>query len=255
MEKVLDIMKITLRTLAAGFVLLVASASVQAQPPTYVPPPTYAPPPPYSPYAQPYYYRPAYTTAGLFYVGGDIGGVIMQDMNVRNANAKMAFDPGMRGDIFFGYQIAPPVAVEIETGAIWNQLRTGSGLFINSIAPQGDLYQIPILANVVFRLPLAYGISAYIGGGVGGVASELDYHDSDNGFFGFHHHVSDTDFTFAYQGMTGVKWAVAPNMEVDLSYKFLGTLDHTWFGGDPVFFTHTDPAYSHSFLVSFTMHF
>ena len=223
----------TLASITAGFGIFAAASTVQAQPPNY-----YAPNSGY------------YSYWGQFYIGADVGGSIMQDMNVRNANAKMAFDPGTRTDFIFGFQVAPPVSLELETGVIWNSLRTGNGLFISTIADRGDMYQVPVLANVVYRIPLCPHAWAYIGGGAGGVATELDYHHTVE-----FRHANDTDFTFAYQGMCGIKYAVAPNMEVGLGYKFLGTLSHTWFNNDPILLTQTDPAYSHSFLASFTWRF
>ena len=233
-------MKMTLPYAVASAVLFAATAHIHAAP--------YAP----NPYPEEPYY-----TRGPFYISADIGGVILQDTTAKNAGAKIAFNPGVRGDLTFGYQIAPPIAVEFETGSIWNSLSTQNGLYISASGLNVDLFQIPFLANLVFRLPPRNGFSAYIGGGVGGVASQFDVSNpNDNGgFFNSENHITDTDVTFAYQGKIGLTYSFNPNMEVGVGYKFLGTLDHTWFKGDPAFFTHTDPIYSHSFLASFTWKF
>jgi hypothetical protein len=40
-----------------------------------------------------------------------------------------------------------------------------------------------------------------------------------------------------------------------VGYKFVGTMNHTFFDGDPNLNTHTGEIYSHSILASFTFNF
>jgi opacity protein-like surface antigen len=233
-RKALCIMKNSAyRLITASTLLLAAAASARAQ---------------YAPYRysyQPYSYGP-------FYVTGDLGGNLMQDLHVKNGGSSVTFDPGTRADLSFGWQIFPPLAVEFETGVLWNSLNPVNLNVLPAVQNAG-LYQIPFLANAVGRLPLRGGFSAYAGAGAGGVADELDLRQDFGP--GFRHHASDTDFTFAYQAMAGFKYAFAPNMEVGVGYKFLGTLDHSWFGGDPNLAVEAGPTYSHSILASFTARF
>jgi OmpA-OmpF porin, OOP family len=177
-------------------------------------------------------------------------------MKIKNSSQDLSFDPGFRGDVTFGYRPAPPVSVEFETGIIWNQARTNNALLLAATGGRVDLYQVPFLANLVVRTPSLCGFSAYFGGGFGGVASTLEASQfEEQGEFEFRRHTSDSDFTYAYQGMAGLKYSITANMDVDVGYKFLGTGDHSWFGGDPNLSTQTKPAYSHSILASFTWNF
>jgi OmpA-OmpF porin, OOP family len=201
------------------------------------------------------YEQSATDQAGHFYVSVDLGGSLLQDVTVKNLGIKASFDPGVRGDFIFGYNITDPLAVEFETGGIWNSFDSSSRRVIFPLVEHADLFQVPFLANLVFKVPLQGGFTPYIGGGAGGVASTIELSNDHNFGFNNHHHESDTDFTFAYQGMAGLKYSFAWNMEVDVSYKFLGTLDHSWFGGNPVFVTETGSTYSHSLLASFTFRF
>ncbi len=227
-------MKLSIPCMAIiGAAFLAHTANVQAQ---FVPVPSgYEPRPP-----------------GPFYLGADLGGSLLQNVTIKSAGAKASFDAGVRGDITFGYQFAPVLAVEFQTGSLWNRMNNVNGFF-GGIAEHADLYQVPFLANLVCKVPFGGGFSGYIGGGGGGVASSLDI--TEFSLFDRHHHDTDTDVTFAYQGLAGIKYAITPDMEVDVGYKFLGTGNHTWFDEDPALFTHTGPVYSHSILASFTWHF
>jgi OmpA-OmpF porin, OOP family len=191
--------------------------------------------------------------AGRFYVNADLGGSLLQDVTIKNLGTKVSFEPGVRGDVSFGYNVIGPMAVEFETGSIWNSLDGANRQMVFPGSEHVDLYQVPFLGNMVFRVPLKCGLTPYIGAGLGGVASTLDVRFPET--FGFHRHESDTDFTFAYQGMAGLKYAFASDMEVGVGYKFLGTLDHSWFGGNPFLVTETKPTYSHSIMASFTYRF
>lgn len=183
---------------------------------------------------------------GPFYVSADLGGTIVQSTKVRNAPETLSFEPGFRADFTFGYRIPQTLlAAEFETGGTWNSLTSGG-----YVTPPGfdtRLYQIPVLANLVLNVPLNDRLSLYVGAGAGGVASQIEQR-------GFGGSVSDTDFTFAYQGKVGVKYSFNPDMEVGLDYKFMGTLSHTWFNDSPLPLA-TDPIYSHSILASFTLRF
>jgi opacity protein-like surface antigen len=189
------------------------------------------------------------------YVHVDLGGVLMHDTTIKNLGLggfKASFNPGVRGDVSIGYNFIPQLAAEFETGTIWNSLDSRSRRVVFPGTDEADLFQVPFLANLVFRIPCHNGFIPYIGGGIGGVASTFALH-ADNA--GFHAHANDTEFTFAYEGMAGVKYAFASNMEVDVGYKFLGTLEQTWFNNNPNLITRADPLYSHSFLVSFAYRF
>jgi OmpA-OmpF porin, OOP family len=228
-------MKLMIPKMAALALCIVAVAKVQAQ---YVP-------------ANPYQYQYQPYASGPFYISADLGGVLVQSMKLKNLGAGADLNPGVRGDIAFGYNIAPPLALEFETGTLWNRFSDNTPFAAAGLT--ADLYQIPFLGNVVFRFPIINsGCSFYIGAGAGGVASEL-YLSQDN--YGYRSYANDTDFTFAYQGKAGVSYAFAPNMEVGVGYKFLGTLDHRWFEGDPNLYIHSGPTYSHSILASFTWKF
>jgi len=183
-----------------------------------------------------------------FYISGQVGGELMQGLSIKNAGgAKNNVDPGFRTSVSIGADLSDNVAAEFETGVLGNALDTSSTQPISAIADRAYLYQVPLLANVIFKAPLKCGITPYIGGGAGGIASTLYLHSPGSWS-------QDTDFTFAYQAMGGIKLALNRNMEIGLGYKFLGTPDHTWFPNDSRF-VRTGQMFTHSILATFTWNF
>src|SRR5579859_5891855 len=205
------------------------------------------------------YYYPgyqSYSQPGPFYLNVDVGGALLHDLTIKNSGGELSFDPGTRADFTFGFRFAPQLAVEFETGVIWNSVSQTNGVDLASMDERADLYQVPFLANLVCQLPLRGGFGAYLGAGAGGIASTfyLRHHETFGGF-DFRVHDEDSDFTFAYQAMAGVKYSLGWNMEVGVGYKFLWTLGHTWFKDDPTLETRTGNVYSHSILATFTWAF
>src|SRR6267154_4051454 len=183
-----------------------------------------------------------------FYISGQVGGELMEDLTIKNAgSAKNTIDPGFRTSVSIGADLSDYVAAEFETGVLGNALDTSFSQPLSAIADRAYLYQVPLLANVIFKAPLRNGITPYIGGGAGGIASTLYLHSPGSWS-------QDTDVTFAYQAMGGIKFALNRNMEIGLAYKFLGTPDHTWFPND-FRFVRSGQMFTHSILATFTWTF
>jgi len=185
---------------------------------------------------------------------------------------KVSWNTGFRFDLAAGYNINDNLAVELESGLVYNtadKLKIGASLNIPAgtgdpdfpYVPAADIpipidlklkgvgvdltmYQVPILANLIYKIPLEGKLKPYIGGGVGGVWTIVDYNLAGlvSG--------SKNDFTFAYQLMAGAAYEISEKAQVDVSYKFLGSLEHE-FGG----LVKTDPTHSHAIMASFSYKF
>ncbi len=155
-----------------------------------------------------------------YYFGTDLGPAFLQTVNIVDAD-QIKFNTGIRGDLNLGYRLTPWFAAELEGGVIWNSADTIGGVALSSYGGSLDLYQIPMLGNVVFTLPLDHGFNAKVGGGAGAVASILHF----NSPLGDIH---NTDYTFAYQFFSGLSYQVAKNFEVGVGFKLLRTNNHYW---------------------------
>lgn len=159
---------------------------------------------------------------------------------------KMVLGTGVRGDFIAGYSFSKAFSFEVEAGVVYNpfdKLRVGGsvgGVSFSEYATVSDmsLWQVPILANVVFTVPLDSRFKPFVGAGVGGIWTIMSGEDTSN-----------SDFTFAFQGLAGLNFALAENVEVGVVYKFLGTLQHD-IGG-----VKTDPLYTSSIMALFTFRF
>jgi opacity protein-like surface antigen len=198
-------MKSTLRYIsAAGAVLLIAAAAVRAD-----------------------------GISDKVYVNGDVGAAFLQDITIKNSGgAELQFDTGVRADVGIGYNISDALAAELDAGVVWNQFKHSSD----------SLYQVPLMANLIYTLPVKWAVVPYIGAGVGGVAGIVDA----SGF-------SDTDFVFGYQAMAGIKYAVTKDVDIGVGYKFLGTTDYSW--TDHGTTVKTEEAFTHSVLATLTVRF
>lgn len=190
----------------------------------------------------------ASTAQAQWYVNGEAGVSIPQNFGLRTQGveetAKM--NPGVRGGIAGGYNFSDCLAGELETAVIWNSVDSLNGQSVSGAGISVDIYQIPVLANLIYKTPVKSGFSGYLGAGAGGVATLFDVS-------GFGQDENDSDFTFAYQGLAGVKYQIAPNMDVGLGYKFLGTLDHHWTLENQGF--SSTAIYTHSIMATFTFRF
>jgi len=158
------------------------------------------------------------------------------------------FDTGLRAGLTVGYDIVRPVAVELETGVIWTPVQSIHDNQLSSVAAKADLYQIPMLVNVLYK-PLDGAFRPYLGVGAGGAASIFD--SSNIPLFG--NSFNDQDFAFAYQGEAGFRYAVCRYCELGVAYKVMGTSDHHWTDHGASF--NTDGNLTHSIVATFMWRF
>lgn len=193
--------------------------------------------------------------ADKLYLDINAGPAITQDTTVQQSpfgnTGKIQFDTGLRAGLAIGYKVTPSFAAELETGVIWNGVHSIQNNTLSTLGASADLYQIPVLADVIYE-PLHGSFQPYVGAGLGGVAGIFD--SSNIPLFappGASY--SATDWTFAYQLEAGFKYAVSEKVELGLAYKFLATTDHSWTDSGVTF--KTDGTMTHAILATFTWRF
>lgn len=180
------------------------------------------------------------------YLNSDLGAAFQQEVRIKGADL-IDFHNGVRGDISVGYQATSWFAMEFASGTIWNSGDKIGGVSISSFGGSLDLYEIPIMGNVVFSTPTAWhGFKPYIGAGIGGVAAMLDFQRPLGA-------IRDTDFTLSYQAFGGLNYRVSQHIEIGVGYKFLQTDDHDWAENGVTL--KTDGTGTHSVTASFTWSF
>ncbi len=166
------------------------------------------------------------------------------------SNGNVDFDAGPHLSVALGYRLDPSVAVELETGVLWNSVSGINGNNPSNIGGSADLYQIPVLVNFVF-MPLHGAFSPFVGAGLGGVTTIFD--SSNLPLFGPGTSYSGTDFVFAYQVSAGFKYAVSEHIDLGLTYQFLGTEENNWSDHGVAF--QTDGVQTHSIMATLDWRF
>jgi opacity protein-like surface antigen len=187
------------------------------------------------------------------FFGVDAGASFIQTEELKNSDGHQArFNPGVRTDIMWGLMLNDNVGIELQTGVVWNHMKR-VGVEVPPVTPspaedvyengKGELYQIPLLLNVVYKITPHNKFSPYIGAGAGGELALFDatFPSGD---------LKDNDFTFAYQAFGGISYCLCPNANVGIAYKFLGTTGHDW--KDNGLEVKTDQLFTHAVVAALT---
>jgi len=161
---------------------------------------------------------------------------------------KVKFDPGFRSAIALGAELTRYVSLEAEGGFHYNSIRSING----AASDNGELYQFPILGNLVLHFPNRTRLVPVIGGGVGAVFSILDGKDIALGASRFSS--TEETWSFAYQGYAGLMYSFRPDMALGFRYHYLRNDGPTWDlgAGNDVKFNHL---VNHSLVLAFSFRF
>jgi opacity protein-like surface antigen len=171
-----------------------------------------------------------------FYVKGDLGGNLMNDIDVKEflganiPNTKIELDPGFRAGIGGGYQFVDWAAAEAELGFMANSIHDMTGATHIHDATIGN---VPFLVNVKLQLPPMgrCPVTPYIGAGVG--FSEtffdvdvLEFRDASGNIYGISG--SDSDAVFAWQAFAGLRYRLNERMGLGIEYRYFQAESPSW---------------------------
>lgn len=162
---------------------------------------------------------------------------------VSSGAATLAFNPGFRMDCPIGAKITDWFALEFAPGFMLNTIQyiepTNGSLSIGTQTVSqngqaslvGDYYQIPMLANFLFTIPIHPQFTITAGFGVGGMVSAAQ----TTSLQGVSLEGSDgigTALSFAYSGQFGLDFPFSEKMQAGLYYKYTGTGAQDFTGGN-----------------------
>jgi opacity protein-like surface antigen len=138
--------------------------------------------------------------------------------------AEIEFDAGMRLGVAGGYRITPWLALELESGVLFNSINDTDGDSVDA-----SLTQVPFMGNLVVQCNNFNRWVPFIGVGAGGVSSVLDIDERiDTGAGILLVKGTDADVVFAYQAFAGVRYELNDRMGVGLVYRFMGAQGASW---------------------------
>jgi len=134
--------------------------------------------------------------------------------------AEISFDSGIGFTGGFGHAYGNGLRTEVELAYRKNDLDmlTGRGPFteLESTPMNGDISSLALMINGFYDFDLGLPVTPFAGAGLGIARVRID---SD--WLG----VDSSDTVFAYQLGAGVAFALNPQVNVDLQYRFFATLD------------------------------
>jgi opacity protein-like surface antigen len=131
-------------------------------------------------------------------------------------NFDYSFDPGVRVDFAPGLNFNQYFAFELNTGITWNGIESieAGG---ESATADGDLIQVPILANFIAKVPTRIGLTPFVGAGGGGVYTRLSIGDVN----GVEIDDSGDDFFGAFQLFGGLTFEVSEGIHLGAVYNYM----------------------------------
>lgn len=124
--------------------------------------------------------------------------------------AHLSFNDGWVGLGTAGYAFPGHWRVEGELGYRHNNVDSITA-FGNTVSTRGELNTASAMGNLLYDIPITPSFKASLGVGAGAV------HRSFNDKF----LIKDSDTKFAYQGIAGLSYAIAPGTDVTMNYRYL----------------------------------
>ena len=190
-----------------------------------------------------------------FYVGTELGGtvvpnVFLGDVFQTGDNLSVDFNPGIRFDLPIGYRFNEWISMEFAPGVMWNSMNaiqndnTGA-----SVSLGGNLVQVPLLVNFILTIPTNSKWEPYVGGGIGGLFSYMDFTEFNSLSLPEN---SGTSWALGYSAIAGLNYHISRDMSFGFNYKFTGTGTQNWTGDYDGLSTNV---YTHSASLSATFRF
>jgi opacity protein-like surface antigen len=195
-----------------------------------------------------------------WYFRGDLGAALAQETDVKQFlgpvdGVEVDFDPGLQLGVAGGYRITPWLAVELESGVLFNSVHEVGGDSIDA-----SLTQLPFMANLVVQCNNFDRWVPFVGLGAGGVSSilDIDQRFAANGGT-LYVEGNDVDLVFGYHAFAGLRYEFNDRMGVGLIYRFMGSQGAAWEVEDAFdvedLEIELDDVFTHSVSIVFQLHF
>jgi len=89
-----------------------------------------------------------------WYARAEVGVNLMDNLDPKSALGQFHMHPGLDVGASVGYYFTETIAVEAQAGVSWNRFKEWTQGTKPAIDATGDFIQVPLVANIVFRIPL-----------------------------------------------------------------------------------------------------
>lgn len=208
-----------------------------------------------------------------FYMAPEVGVSVVQNVNLKgntfntaiqgldvvgSGTASYSLNPGIRFDLPLGWNVTDWFSFEFAPGVIWNSLQSinfSGGVDIDngalnlsgtpSLTMGGNLIQVPLMANFVFKIPTGTKWTPFFGGGIGANYNYININSLSG--IPIETQVNFDCWSVGYQAIAGFDYELTKEVSLGLKYIFTGSTQQNFqsnLGSDYNFqttgsFTHT----------------
>ena len=170
---------------------------------------------------------PARGADGKSYFGVDVGLTLnsstqLEQFNNTPVDETIKFKTGYRFGLTGGGMINDNFAVEVETGFSGTSVKSIDGESLDA-GEEVSIYQIPVLANVIWRIPTGMKLKPYVGLGAGMATSILDIKGTGTPL-----DATSTTIVPAFQALAGIRYDFTDRLGLVAGYKYLYTGSPEW---------------------------
>ena len=162
------------------------------------------------------------------YIGGVFSFLTVEDTSINSIDGSpppqatdLSLDANFGNYEFIGWD-SGTVRTEVEVGARSYEIEEIRRDGIVTPGENGDVYELSLMFNVIFDIPIAPKVEAYAGGGVG---TSFIWSELNNSSLG-----DSNDFVLSYQFMAGLQFEVAPRLYLNTGYRYHATDDPNFEG-------------------------
>lgn len=143
-----------------------------------------------------------------------------------------AYDTGYVVGGAIGYDMGPamgPFGLRLEAELSYRDNEVKSHTVVNTGAslagPFGSTSALAGMGNVLFDFNTGSPFTFYGGGGLGVAKIEFDNHGASSILINNGRVLDDSDTVFAWQAIAGMGYEIAPNMVLDVQYRYFNASD------------------------------
>lgn len=217
-----------------------------------------------------------------FYLAPEVGVSVVQDVNLKgntfettiqdlevvgSGTASISLNPGIRFNLPLGWNVTDWFSFEFAPGVIWNSLQSinfsggvdidGGSLNLSgtpSLTLGGNLVQVPLMANFIFKIPTDTKWTPYFGGGIGANYNYLTINSLSG--IPIETAVNYDCWSVGYQAIAGFDYELTKEISMGLKYIFTGSTQqnfHSNISSDLNF--QTSGSYTHTVNLTCTARF
>lgn len=165
-----------------------------------------------------------------------VGGNLLLDAEFKSdSDAKIKFKTGVGSVLGVGYRFSKNWSVDFQTGLNWNSIDEISATGFEGTDPvtatggSGNVYQVPIMANATWSIPLNDKTSIALSAGIGAQWTNFNINDVQfsSATLGKLATVEFSNNSMAFRYQAGIQLAnqVAPNIHVGFGVRISGTTE------------------------------